>query len=219
MVKTLPVPAPRHSSAARIAAARADSRVGPSARRDPPGELSAFLRRAKSHASVCCCRSVASSSASWKTWARPSFPVCLDGVWGSIFSYQRGRFFWKVPRCLPYPVTISFGKALPPSATAFGVRSVIQELTATDAWSHRRRTMKPLHRAFVQRARRCPLRFAMADARVPRLSFGGALMKVIFLARRLRSRWAGQEMVGILLPPSVAGALVNFAALLMGKVP
>ena len=26
-------------------------------------------------------------------------------------------------------------------------------------------------------------------------------------------------MVGILLPPSVAGALVNFAALLMGKTP
>ena len=30
---------------------------------------------------------------------------------------------------------------------------------------------------------------------------------------------AGQDMVGVLLPPSVAGALVNFAALLMGKIP
>jgi acyl-[acyl-carrier-protein]-phospholipid O-acyltransferase/long-chain-fatty-acid--[acyl-carrier-protein] ligase len=148
----------------------------------------------------------------------PIIPVCLDGVWGSIFSYQKRRFFWKLPRRLPYPVTVSFGKALPPSATAFEVRSVIQELN-TDAWCHRRKTMKPLHRAFVHRARRCPLRFAMADARVPKLSFGGALMKVLFLARRLRSHWAGQEMVGILLPPSVAGALVNFAALLMGKVP
>ena len=148
----------------------------------------------------------------------PIIPVCLDGVWGSIFSYQQGRFFWKVPRRLPYPVTISFGKALPPTATAFEVRTAIQELN-TDAWPHRRRTMKPLHRAFVQRARRCPLRFAWADARVPRLTFAGALTKTVFLARRLRSHWAGQEMVGILLPPSVAGALVNFAALLMGKVP
>ena len=92
----------------------------------------------------------------------------------------------------------------------------MQELN-TEAWTHRRKTMNPLHRAFVQRARRCPFRFAMADARVPRLSFGGALMKVVFLARRLRSDWAGQEMVGILLPPSVAGALVNFAALLAGQ--
>jgi acyl-[acyl-carrier-protein]-phospholipid O-acyltransferase/long-chain-fatty-acid--[acyl-carrier-protein] ligase len=148
----------------------------------------------------------------------PIIPVCLDGVWGSIFSYQRGRFFWKLPRRIPHPVTLSFGQPMPATATAIEVRTVIQEL-ATEAWPHRRKTMKPLHRAFVERARRCPLRFAMADARVPHLSFGGALIKVVFLARRLRSHWAGQEMVGILLPPSVAGALINFAALLLGKVP
>jgi acyl-[acyl-carrier-protein]-phospholipid O-acyltransferase/long-chain-fatty-acid--[acyl-carrier-protein] ligase len=148
----------------------------------------------------------------------PIIPVCLDGVWGSIFSYQQGRFFWKLPRHIPYPVTISFGKPMPSIAKAFELRTAIQELS-TEAWPHRRRTMKTIHRAFVQRARRCPFRFAMADARVPHLSFSGALTKVVFLARRLRSHWAGQEMVGILLPPSVAGALVNFAALLLGKVP
>ena len=148
----------------------------------------------------------------------PIVPVCLDGVWGSIFSYQQGRFFWKVPRRIPFPVTLSFGQPMPASATAPEVRTAIQELN-TEAWSQRRKTMLPLHRAFVQRARRCPFRFAMADARVPHLSFGGALTKVVFLARRLRTHWAGQDMVGILLPPSVAGALVNFAALLLGKVP
>ena len=148
----------------------------------------------------------------------PIIPVCLDGVWGSIFSYQQGRFFWKVPRHIPYPVTISFGKPMPSTATAFELRTTIQELS-TEAWPHRRKAMKLIHRAFVQRARRCPFRFAMADARVPHLSFGGALTKVVFLARRLRSHWAGQEMVGILLPPSVAGSLVNFAALLLGKIP
>src|SRR4029077_14123297 len=40
-----------------------------------------------------------------------------------------------------------------------------------------------------------------------------------FLARRLRKHWQSQEMVGILLPPSIPGALVNLAAMLMGKVP
>lgn len=148
----------------------------------------------------------------------PIIPVHLDGVWGSVFSYQQGRFFWKVPRRIPFPVTLSFGQPMPASATAPEVRTAIQELN-TEAWSQRRKTMLPLHRAFVQRARRCPFRFAMADARVPHLSFGGALTKVVFLARRLRTHWAGQEMVGVLLPPSVAGALVNFAALLLGKVP
>ena len=59
----------------------------------------------------------------------------------------------------------------------------------------------------------------MADAQNKKVRFGAALVKTIFLARRLKKIWAGQEMVGIFLPPSVPGALVNYAALLCGKVP
>jgi acyl-[acyl-carrier-protein]-phospholipid O-acyltransferase/long-chain-fatty-acid--[acyl-carrier-protein] ligase len=44
----------------------------------------------------------------------PIIPVNLDGVWGSIFSFERGRFLWKMPRHIPYPVTVSFGKPMPP---------------------------------------------------------------------------------------------------------
>jgi acyl-[acyl-carrier-protein]-phospholipid O-acyltransferase/long-chain-fatty-acid--[acyl-carrier-protein] ligase len=145
-------------------------------------------------------------------------PINLDGVWGSIFSFERGRFLGKLPHRIPYPVTVSFGKPMPSTATPVEVRQSIQELQSA-AWHHRKPRMNTLHRAFVNTARRHPFLFAMADARVPRLSFGGALTKSVFLARRLRPVWDGQEMVGVLLPPSVAGALVNYAALLIGKVP
>ena len=33
----------------------------------------------------------------------PIIPVALDGVWGSIFSFEKGRFLWKLPRRIPYP--------------------------------------------------------------------------------------------------------------------
>jgi acyl-[acyl-carrier-protein]-phospholipid O-acyltransferase/long-chain-fatty-acid--[acyl-carrier-protein] ligase len=59
----------------------------------------------------------------------------------------------------------------------------------------------------------------MSDAQSPKVSLASALMRTIFLARRLREVWAGQKMIGLLLPPSVPGALVNLAAMLMGKVP
>ncbi|HLZ54343.1 MAG TPA: AMP-binding protein, partial [Verrucomicrobiae bacterium] len=59
----------------------------------------------------------------------------------------------------------------------------------------------------------------MADGQNARVSFGSALARSIFLARRLRKIWSGQKMIGLLLPPSVPGALVNYAALLLGKVP
>ncbi|MGH6893207.1 MAG: MFS transporter, partial [Dongiaceae bacterium] len=49
----------------------------------------------------------------------PIIPVHLDQVWGSIFSFKDGRFFWKWPTRLFYPVTITFGAPLRPGARAW----------------------------------------------------------------------------------------------------
>ena len=148
----------------------------------------------------------------------PIIPIHLDGVWGSIFSYSRSRFFFKLPRRIPYCVTVSYGAALPHDAPPVKVREAVQELGA-DAWAHRKRTMKPLHRSLVRAFRKHPFRFFAADAKRGKVSCGGALVGTVALGQALRRRWAGQEMVGILMPPTVAGALANYAASLMGKVP
>jgi acyl-[acyl-carrier-protein]-phospholipid O-acyltransferase/long-chain-fatty-acid--[acyl-carrier-protein] ligase len=148
----------------------------------------------------------------------PIIPVNLDGVWGSIFSFAGGRFLWKFPRHLPYPVRVTFGEPLPATSSAQEARQAVQDLGA-EAFERRKRHMQPLPRTFLYTARRHPFRFAMADGQTPKLTFFAVLARTLFLARRLRKTWQGQEMVGILLPPSIPGALVNFAAMLMGKVP
>jgi acyl-[acyl-carrier-protein]-phospholipid O-acyltransferase / long-chain-fatty-acid--[acyl-carrier-protein] ligase len=58
----------------------------------------------------------------------PIVPVALDGVWGSIFSFEQRRFIWKWPRRIPYPITVSFGPPMPPRSTASEVRQAVQEL-------------------------------------------------------------------------------------------
>ncbi len=148
----------------------------------------------------------------------PIIPVNLDGVWGSIFSFAGGRFLWKFPRRIPYPVRITFGKPLPPTTPSQEVRRVVQDLGA-EAFARRKKRMHTLPETFAYTARRHPLRFAMADGQRPKLNYFSALIGTLVLARRMRKHWQGQEMVGVLLPPSVPGALVNFAAMLMGKVP
>jgi acyl-[acyl-carrier-protein]-phospholipid O-acyltransferase/long-chain-fatty-acid--[acyl-carrier-protein] ligase len=147
----------------------------------------------------------------------PIVPVHLDGVWGSIFSFERGRYVWKLPRRALYPITVSYGPPMPPTSTAVEVRQAVQELQ-TEAYKDHGKSLKPLPYAFVKTARRHPFRMAMADA-TKSLRFATALSRAVFLARRLEREWEGQDMVGILLPPSLAGALVNVAALLCGKVP
>ncbi|HTA94627.1 MAG TPA: MFS transporter [Verrucomicrobiae bacterium] len=60
----------------------------------------------------------------------PIVPVALVGVWGSIFSFERGKFFWKWPRHIFYPVTVCFGKNLPATATTEEIHAAVQNLLA-----------------------------------------------------------------------------------------
>jgi acyl-[acyl-carrier-protein]-phospholipid O-acyltransferase/long-chain-fatty-acid--[acyl-carrier-protein] ligase len=58
----------------------------------------------------------------------PLVPAYLDGLWGSIFSFERGKFFWKCPKRWRYPVTIRFGRPLRQPAGAEEVRQAVQAL-------------------------------------------------------------------------------------------
>lgn len=56
----------------------------------------------------------------------PAVPVYLDGLWGSIFSYEGGTVFKKWPKKLRYPVVVRFGQAL--AAREATTERVTQEL-------------------------------------------------------------------------------------------
>ena len=146
----------------------------------------------------------------------PVIPVHLDRLWGSIFSFERGRFLRKWPERVPYPLTVSFGTLLPADTPAHKLRDAIRTL-GEEAWRLRKSYRRPLHREFIHAMRRHPFRFAMADQTRPHVSSFQALIGSIALARVLRPHWEDQRHVGILLPPTVAGALVNVAAPLCGK--
>lgn len=146
----------------------------------------------------------------------PVVPVHLDRLWGSLFSRSGGRFVAKVPRRIPYPVTVSFGEALEPETPIHEVRAAVRELDAT-AWKMREERARPLHATFVRKSRLRPWRLCMADGSRARVSRLRVLAGAVGLARALRERWEGQERVGVLLPPSVGGALVNLAAALAGR--
>ncbi|HUR21333.1 MAG TPA: AMP-binding protein, partial [Vicinamibacterales bacterium] len=148
----------------------------------------------------------------------PLIPVYLDRVWGSVFSFKKGRFFWKLPERLPYPVTVAFGPPLPPTATAPLARAAISEL-GTEAMRYRRGSHDQLHTAFLRTAKRRWSGLAMADSTGQRLTYGRALVGAMLLSRVIRARTAGEEMVGLLLPASVGGAVANIATLFAGRVP
>lgn len=146
----------------------------------------------------------------------PVIPLFLDKVWGSIFSFERNRFFWKMPRRIPYNVRVAFGKPCPPDIKPAQLRQTIEELGAEAAIAGKAQS-EPLHHRFIRSARGHWRQFAMNDMITTDVTLGQTLWRSIILARRLAPYWQDQKTVGIMLPPSVGGALVNFAASLSGR--
>ena len=53
----------------------------------------------------------------------PVVPVWMDGAWGSVFSFERNRFFRKWPHRIPYGLGVAFGSPLAAGeATARAIR-------------------------------------------------------------------------------------------------
>lgn len=62
----------------------------------------------------------------------PVVPIYMDGLWGSIFSFSRNRFFTKLPRSVPYTFTAAVGKPLSSEdITGRAVLRAFRELSST----------------------------------------------------------------------------------------
>ncbi len=148
----------------------------------------------------------------------PIIPVYLDRVWGSIFSFERGKVFFKWPRRIPYPATVVVGGPLPPHADAFRARQAVMLLGA-EAFARRAALRRPLPEVLIGAARRNWRRFAMADSSGRELNFGRVLTGAILFRSLVRRHCRDQRNIGLLLPPSIPAALLNFGVSLAGKVP
>jgi acyl-[acyl-carrier-protein]-phospholipid O-acyltransferase/long-chain-fatty-acid--[acyl-carrier-protein] ligase len=77
----------------------------------------------------------------------PVVPVYMDGLWGSIFSFERGKFIYKWPYRMKYGVTVAWGEPMHArEATAVAVREKLSQLSA-ESFLHRDVLQKPLKSA------------------------------------------------------------------------
>jgi acyl-[acyl-carrier-protein]-phospholipid O-acyltransferase/long-chain-fatty-acid--[acyl-carrier-protein] ligase len=146
----------------------------------------------------------------------PIVPVGLDRVFGSIFSFAGGQVFWKWPRRLPYPVDVAFGAPMPWETESWRVRDAVQTLIATTRVSRAAHSRSLAYR-FIRNAQRSAWRTAIVDSTGRRLSYRELLQTALVLRAILRRRMPADVPVGILLPPSAAGALANISLAVLGR--
>jgi len=147
----------------------------------------------------------------------PIIPIHLDRIWGSTFSFVNGKLTWRFPKVVPYPVTVSIGKQMSPDSQAYQVRLAVQELSA-EAFKLRGDRQKKLHIGFIYEMRRHPFRMSYCDSNT-RLSFIKVFVAAAALSKRMGTPGKTGEMVGVLLPTTTVGIIVNIALSMTGKVP
>jgi len=149
----------------------------------------------------------------------PVIPVYLDGLWGSIFSFSEGKFFWKRPRRWPYPVDIHFGSPLTGATDISEVRRAVGEI-GTAATIKRIARMPIVTRSFIRSAKNRKRISKVADSTGADLSGGETLLRSLVLRRILRRGILAPDEthVGVLLPPSAGGVVVNAALALDRRV-
>jgi len=146
-------------------------------------------------------------------------PVWLDQLWGSIFSFQGGRFFTKFPKRFPYPVTIAFGEPL--KAEAADVATMREELLKLGEFCFSRRPSLDRHLAeeCVRGLKRRPFATAVIEGTDhSQLSRAKLLGAAAALSRYLRKEFSN-ERIAIVLPASKGSMLANLAVTLANKVP
>jgi acyl-[acyl-carrier-protein]-phospholipid O-acyltransferase / long-chain-fatty-acid--[acyl-carrier-protein] ligase len=150
----------------------------------------------------------------------PVMPVWLENVWGSIFSYYGGQFFWKWPRVVPLRVSIFFGAPIPAaeahpavvrrslydlSEAAFQARPELQSHVGYEALRGLRKRF--FHNVFID-----------AHAGNKALTGGELLTISIAVSFWLRKN-VPEKRIGIVLPTSIGAAIANLGVLLSGKIP
>jgi len=148
----------------------------------------------------------------------PVIPIFLDGLWGSVFSYSEGKYFWKLPRQIPYPVWVHFGKPLTKDAEVYEFRQAVLQLGAK-AVNQRIQNESQMTCQFIRECKR-NRKPKISDSSGNSLTGSEVLLRSLILRKLLNRHVLSEDekYVGLLIPQSVGGAVTNMALALDRRI-
>lgn len=143
-------------------------------------------------------------------------PLYLDRLWGSIFSFAGQRFIRKLPRRIPYPVTVAVGKPVAGNTPAWKLNRIVAAL-GSETIPTRYRDCDTLGAHAIRACKRNSLAKRISDTTGQRMNGIELLTAARIVAARLRTPLQESAQVGVLLPASVGGVIANSALAFLGK--
>ncbi len=150
----------------------------------------------------------------------PVMPVWLENVWGSVFSYYGGKFFWKMPRVVPLKVWIYFGAPIEATkASAEAVRRSLYDMSE-EAFQARPELTSHVGYEAIKSLRRRFFSPLVTDAFAGgRTLTCGQLLTVSMVLSRWLKKNVPERRIGIVLPPGLGVTIANLGVVFSGKIP
>jgi acyl-[acyl-carrier-protein]-phospholipid O-acyltransferase/long-chain-fatty-acid--[acyl-carrier-protein] ligase len=148
----------------------------------------------------------------------PVVPCHIDEMWGSIFSYKNGKVLNHLPTSMRRPLSMHIGQPIYPKSK-FDIFQAMQRLS-TESVDHRVGRFVSAPEQLIKKCKQAKFRIKICDSTGQSEKGGTLITKALVLRRLLKKHVLGsdEKNVGVLIPPSNGGAIVNFALALDRRV-
>ena len=142
-------------------------------------------------------------------------PFYVQGLWGSAYS-KAGEGFKDLVHSDGRVISVAFGENLPLDSSPIMVKRAVQELSIT-AWTSYIRLLRPVASAWIRTAKRIGNGPSVYSPDGNHLSGYAMAAASLTFAKIIADLTRGEKQVGVLIPPSGPGIIVNMACLIKGK--
>jgi acyl-[acyl-carrier-protein]-phospholipid O-acyltransferase/long-chain-fatty-acid--[acyl-carrier-protein] ligase len=148
----------------------------------------------------------------------PVIPCFIDETWGNFFSYVQGQSMNRFPK-FRHPLSLHFGKPIFNPKSSFEIWQAVQRL-GSDSVNYRAGRFISAPEQLVKNCKRRKFQFKIGDSTGATETGGSLLTRSLVLRRLLRKHVLSpiEKHVGVLIPPSNGGAIVNLALALDRRV-
>ncbi|MDP6183234.1 MAG: acyl-[ACP]--phospholipid O-acyltransferase [Gammaproteobacteria bacterium] len=142
-------------------------------------------------------------------------PLYLRGLWGSSFSHSNAGFRAHRRSSRKREIVVAFGEPLSMQTKADVLKQKVFELSIS-AWNQYTESLPNVAAAWFATAKRLGSNIAITDSSGTALSHRRVAAGVLFVSTAIRKECRDRN-IGVLLPPSSAGAIANLAVLNCGR--
>lgn len=144
-------------------------------------------------------------------------PFYIRGLWGSTFS-RADRHYKKISSIDgKRALRVSFGEPMDANSTASQVKKQVMDLSFF-SWREYVNSLEPMHYGWLKQAKSNLFKRSMVDSTGSDLNNLKVITAVILFTNKLKKYIRNERNIGVILPSSVMGSIINLVMFIRGKI-